>query len=92
VHPDVPGSPRERLRTFLAANFLLSEEPFPYDDDHSLLASGVVDSTGVLELIEFLEAELDTPVEDHEATRTNLGSVSAILRFVATKRRRKEAS
>jgi acyl carrier protein len=77
---------RSQLRTFLARNFLLSDEPFPYGDEVSLLAEGVVDSTGVLELILFLEERLGVHVADHEAVPRNLDSVRRILEFVARKR------
>ncbi|MBL8730048.1 MAG: acyl carrier protein [Planctomycetes bacterium] len=77
---------RTRLRTFLASNFLLSDEEFPFDDDASLLAAGVVDSTGVLELILFLDEVFGVQVADAEATPRNLDSVRRILEFVARKR------
>lgn len=76
---------RHVLRSFLASSFLLSEEPFPYDDDKSLMEHGVVDSTGVLELILFLEERFGVHVDDHEATPRNLDSVARILAFVRAK-------
>ena len=76
---------RHALRRFLASNFLLSEEEFPYRDDASLMESGVVDSTGVLELLSFLEETFGTPVGDHEVTPQNLDTVTSILAFVDRK-------
>lgn len=76
---------RERLREFLAGNFLLSDAPFPYPDNASLLGEGVVDSTGVLELIQFLEEAFGVRVADAEAVPRNLDSVQAILAFVDRK-------
>ncbi|MBM4062428.1 MAG: acyl carrier protein [Planctomycetes bacterium] len=73
---------RTQLRAFLASNFLLSKEEFPHADDASLLGEGVVDSTGVLELILFLEQTFGLQIEDHEATPRNLDSVLRILAFV----------
>lgn len=82
----IDPSLRTALRSFLARNFLLSDGEFPYDDDSSLLGEGVVDSTGVLELILFLEERCGVHVADHEAVPRNLDSVRRILEFVARKR------
>lgn len=78
--------PRKRLRAFLANNFLLSNAEFPYGDDASLMEHGVVDSTGVLELILFLEQEFGVKVGDAEAIPRNLDTVARILAFVERKR------
>jgi acyl carrier protein len=77
---------RTLLRAFLARNFLLSDDEFPHDDDASLMDAGVVDSTGVLELILFLEESFGVVVADAEATPRNLDTVNRILDFVAQKR------
>jgi acyl carrier protein len=76
---------RRRLRAFLASNFLLSDEDFPFDDDASLMAEGVVDSTGVLELILFLDETFGVDVADTEATPRNLDSVRRILDYLDSK-------
>lgn len=76
---------RDQLRAFLARNFLLSEQAFPYDDDVSLMAEGVVDSTGVLELILFLDETFGVHVDDVEATPRNLDSVRRILDYLDSK-------
>lgn len=57
----------------------------PADTD-SLLETGVLDSTGVLELIEFLEEEFSFSVEDSETVPENLGSIAGITHYVASKR------
>ena len=82
--PDQTES-RVLIREFLAKNFLLSSEEFPYADSVSLLEEGVVDSTGVLELIQFLESTFDIEVEDSEAVPDNLDSVHSLLTFVTRK-------
>ena len=83
---------RTQLRRFLASNFLLSDEEFPFDDDASLMAEGVVDSTGVLELILFLGEAFGVNVEDAEATPRNLDSVRRILDYLARKQMLDRAS
>ena len=76
---------RSLIRRFLAENFLLSDEEFPYPDDASLLENGVVDSTGVLELIQFLESTFRIEIADKEAVPGNLDSVQNLLTFLAGK-------
>lgn len=80
------ADPRARIREFLTSTFLLSDGEFPYADDASLMAEGVIDSTGVLELILFLEEAFGVQVADAEATPKNLDSVASIAEFVARKR------
>ncbi|WP_231851384.1 acyl carrier protein [Microlunatus phosphovorus] len=53
--------------------------------DESLLEAGVLDSTGVLELIEFLEDTFEISVEDSETIPENLGSIAGLTRFVQSK-------
>lgn len=76
----------EQVREFVVANFLFGDTSRLPGDDESLLASGVVDSTGVLELVEFLEGEVGVRVADHETVPANLDSIENIARFVAAKR------
>ena len=77
---------RTELREFISANYLFGDvSRFPGDED-SLLAKGVLDSTGILELIEFLEAQFGIEVADSETVPDNLGSISALTRFVMAKR------
>lgn len=76
---------RAQLRRFLAQNFLLSDAEFPFADDASLLEEGVVDSTGVLELILFLDETFGVHVDDEEAVPQNLDSVARILDYVERK-------
>jgi acyl carrier protein len=64
---------------------LLTDGDFPMADDVSLLEAGVVDSTGVLELIMFLEESFGVEVTDAEAVPANLDSVANIVAFVRRK-------
>lgn len=75
-----------QIRDFIVANFLFGDDSRTPSDDESLLASGVVDSTGVLELVEFLEDDLGVAVADHETVPANLDSIANIATFVAGKR------
>lgn len=77
---------RERLRRFILDYFYVSD-PEQLTDDTSLLESGVVDSTGMMEVILFLENEFDIDVEERETTPENLETIARIASFVAAKRR-----
>lgn len=73
------------IRQFLGRTFLLTDGDFPMVDTVSLLEAGVVDSTGVFELIMFLEESFGIEVADAEAVPANLDSVAKIVAFVRSK-------
>jgi len=74
-----------RLREFVLSAFLFGDESRIPADDESLLESGILDSTGVLELIEFIEESFGIHVSDSETVPENLGSISALAVFVTEK-------
>lgn len=76
----------ERLRTFVLDTYLFGDSARMPSDSDSLLQTGVLDSTGVLELIEFLEAEFEISVEESETVPANLDSISGLVRYVSAKR------
>ncbi len=73
------------LRDFLAQNFPLSGDGSELAGSDSLIEAGVIDSTGVLELIEYLEANYEIQIADEEVLPDNLDSIERISRFVTTK-------
>ena len=73
------------IRDFLAQNFPLSDEGSELAGSDSLIEAGVIDSTGVLELIEFLEATYEIQIADEEVLPDNLDSIERIGRFVSSK-------
>ena len=75
----------EKIRKFIADNFLFREERNSIDDRESLLEAGLIDSTGVLELVGFLETEFAIRMEDSEIVPANLDSIHAIVAFVSGK-------
>ena len=75
---------RTKIRQFIVENFYLPD-PDSFADDASLLDGGVVDSTGVLEVISFLERDFGLTVADHELVPENLDSIARIDAFVARK-------
>ncbi len=76
---------QQRVRQFIIENFYVSD-PSELTDDASLITGGWVDSTGMLELISFLEAEYEIRVADTEMTPENLDGIVRIAAFVERKR------
>ena len=79
----------QELRTFIIDNFLFGDAPgrFSFTNDDSLQQRGIVDSTGVLELICHLQEQYGIDIEDAEIVPDNLDSVTKVARFVARKQR-----
>jgi acyl carrier protein len=75
----------KEVRDFIVSNFLFGDGA-TLQDDTSLLDSGTVDSTGVLELIMFLEEKYRLRIDPEEVTPDNLDSISKIVRFLMEKR------
>ena len=76
--------PKRQVRDFVRSNFLIPEGA-PLTDNASLLELGVVDSTGVLEIIGFLERTFGVTVEDDEIVPENLDSIERIAGYVSRK-------
>lgn len=76
----------ERIRHFIGTNFYVPD-PAALKDDSSFLDLGVIDSTGVLEVVGFLEQEFDVKVDDMEIVPENFDSIANLVRFVEQKKR-----
>ena len=74
------------IREFVEMSFLFREGRVRLDDDESLLAAGLIDSTGILELVAYLETQFGIVVEDNEIVPENLDSVNRITAYVTGKR------
>jgi len=75
----------ERIRHFIGTNFYVPD-PAALKDDSSFLDLGVIDSTGVLEVVGFLEQEFDVKVDDMEILPENFDSIGNLVRFVEQKK------
>jgi acyl carrier protein len=75
----------QELRTFLAANFFLGDDPENLPSSSSLIEAGVIDSMGVLELVAFLEETYDIRIGDDELVPENLDTIANIVGFVTQK-------
>jgi len=73
------------VRRFIAENFLFRDDGEAIAHDASLLDAGIIDSTGVLELVCFLESSFAIEVADEEMLPENLDSIRAITTYVARK-------
>lgn len=74
----------EDIRNFVVMNFLFGD-PAPLQDDASLMDSGIIDSTGILELVTFMETTYHVKIENEELMPENLDSVNKLARFLAGK-------
>ena len=72
------------VRGFIVENFLLGDAG-QLQDNTSFLESGIIDSTGMLELITFLEEKYGIKIEDNELVPENLDSLQNIVRFLEGK-------
>lgn len=76
----------KEIRDFIVENFLFgNREKLPADDD-SFLQKGLIDSTGILEVVNFIEEKFGIRVEDDELLPENLDSVRSLAGFIARKR------
>jgi len=75
---------QDRVRGFILESFYIGD-PRELTDEVSLIDSGFVDSTGMLEIILFLEGEYGFHIEDRETVPENLETISRIASFVARK-------
>lgn len=75
----------QEVREFVVANFLFGQDDPTLTEDRSFLENGIIDSTGVLELVAFLEQRFAIAVGDRELLPENLDSIGNIARFVSRK-------
>lgn len=75
---------KTKVREFIINNFMFGSSE-GIRDDTSFLGEGIIDSTGVLELVTFLEETFDVKVEDEELIPENLDSVENLVDFLKRK-------
>ena len=74
----------KEVRDFVVSNFLFGDAS-SLQDNTSFLNSGIVDSTGILELIVFLEQKFKIKIEPEEMLPENLDSIEKVTRFLVRK-------
>jgi acyl carrier protein len=76
---------RTELLDFVVTNYLFGDTTRAPGDDDSLVEGGIIDSTGVMELIEFLESQFGIEVSDEDTVPANLDTIANLTRFVQRK-------
>jgi acyl carrier protein len=74
----------QQLRDFIVENFLYGQER-AFQDDDSFLGEGIVDSTGVLQLVSHLEETYGITVEDEDLTPENMDSINSVVAYLSRK-------
>lgn len=75
---------REKVRAFVIENFLFGNDE-GIKDETSFLDQGIIDSTGILELVSFVEEEFSISVEDEEMVPENLDSINNVVAYLERK-------
>jgi acyl carrier protein len=74
---------RDKIRDFILENYLFTTDTEALGLDDSLLERGIVDSSGMMEIIFFIEEKLGVAMREDEMTPDNLDSVNKITKFVS---------
>jgi acyl carrier protein len=84
VDPTSGDSPRSTLRHYILESFLF-EPDAQLDDGVSLLGEGILDSTGVLDVVAYVEETFNIEVEDEELVPENFDSIRSLCEYVRRK-------
>jgi acyl carrier protein len=77
--------PEKKIRNYILENYLFTDDQSALDNGDSFLNKGILDSTGILEVIYFLEDDFGVKIEDEEMIPENLDSVNNIVAFLKRK-------
>lgn len=75
---------KDKVRAFVVENFMFGKDE-GLKDDTSFLENGIIDSTGILELVNFLDDEFSISVEDEELIPENLDSIKNVTSYLQKK-------
>lgn len=76
---------KQDIKTYILENYLFTDDDSQLSSSDSFLEKGILDSTGILEVIYFIEDEYGIKVEDDEMIPENLDSVESLIVFVKHK-------
>lgn len=82
----MPTQIQAAVQRFIAENFLFRDDRMALSPTESLLEAGLIDSTGILELVGFVESEFGVRVADADIVPDNFDSVHAIAAYIGRKR------
>lgn len=80
------------IRDFIARSLLYSEDGFGYSDEASFLQEGIIDSLGVMELVEFVQKQFGVTVDQQEVVPAHFDSVAKLAAFVRGKRAKSQTA
>jgi acyl carrier protein len=76
---------KSEIRQFIVDNFLYGQDDDTLGDEVSFLGKGIIDSTGILELISFIEEKYSISIDDEELIPDNFDSLNKLSTFVSNK-------
>lgn len=76
---------KKQLRDYIVENFLFGDTETEFTDNDSFMEKGIIDSTGILEVIAYIEENYEIKIEDDELIPENLDSISNIVNFIDRK-------
>lgn len=79
-------SAEQVIRKYVLENYLFTDDDSELDNNDSFLEKGVLDSTGILEIINLIEETFSLKVEDDEMIPENLDSVNNIVAYIGRKK------
>lgn len=79
-------SVEQKIRDYVLENYLFTDDQSALSNDDSFMEKGIIDSTGIMEVIFFMEDEFGISVEDEEMVPENLDSVNNLVAFIERKR------
>ena len=77
---------KRKLREYIFDNFLFTEDENALANDDSFMEKGIIDSTGILEVITFIEEDFGITVKDEELIPENLDSINNLSAFIQRKK------
>lgn len=78
-------SVEQKIRDYILDNYLFTDDQSALSNEDSFLDKGIIDSTGIMEVIFFLEEEFGIQVQDEEMVPENLDSVKNIVSYIERK-------
>jgi len=81
-----PVDIKEKVKTYIIENFLLGNVSDALTDDDSFLEKGIIDSTGILELVSFVQETFNIKIDDMELVPDNLDSLNNLEAFIIKKK------
>ena len=82
---DTMSETLKKLREYILDNFLFTEDENALGNDDSFMEKGIIDSTGILEVVTFIEEDFGFKVNDEDLIPENLDSVNNLAAFIQRK-------